>query len=139
MSLGTSMRAMDARKIVRILLVEDEPRTAKILAKMLREDGYRVEVTSDGAIAVGRLSRPPLPDVLVADVRLPHVDGIAIARYARSLDPRMPVILTTSYAQQASVAGREMEPAPSVFGKPYEYRLLAEEIERLVGVKTKSG
>ena len=124
---------MDARKAVRILLVEDEPRTAKVLAKMLREDGYRVEVTSDGAIAVGRLSRPPLPDVLIVDVRLPHVDGIAVARYARSLDPRIPIILTTSYAQQAAIAEKEMDPRPLIFDKPYEYRRLAEEIERLVG------
>jgi two-component system response regulator MprA len=121
---------MDARKAVQILLVEDDVRTAKILAKMLREDGFRVEMATDGAVAVGRLSHPPLPDLLIADVRLPHVDGIAVARYARSLDPAMPIILTTSYAQQAMTA--EMRPPPAIFAKPYEYRALAAEIERMV-------
>jgi two-component system response regulator MprA len=123
---------MDARKAVQILLVEDDVRTAKILAKMLREDGFRVELATDGAVAVGRLSHPPLPDLLIADVRLPHVDGIAVARYARSLDPDMPIILTTAYAQQAMVAEREMRPPPAIFAKPYEYRALAAAIERMV-------
>lgn len=123
---------MDARKAVQVLLVEDDVRTAKILAKMLREDGFRVELATDGAVAVGRLSHPPLPDILIADVRLPHVDGIAVARYARSLDADMPIILTTSYAQQAMAAEREMRPPPAIFAKPYEYRALQAEIERMV-------
>lgn len=123
---------MDARKAIHVLLVEDEPRTAKILARMLREDGFRVEVAADGALAIGRLARAPLPEVLIADVRLPHVDGITVARYARSRDPEMPVILTTSYAHQALAAEKEMRPRPAVFAKPYEYQRLAEEIERLV-------
>lgn len=123
---------MDARTAVQILLVEDDPRTAKVLARMLREDGFQVEVARDGAIAIGRLTRPPVPDVLIADVRLPHVDGIAVARYARSLNASLPVILTTSYAQQAFAAEREMSPPPLVFAKPYEYRLLAEKLDELI-------
>jgi len=123
---------MDARKAVHILLVENETRTAKMLARMLREDGFRVEVTGDGAVAIARLTRAPLPDVLIADVRLPHVDGIAVARYARAVSPGIPVIITTSYAQQAMAAEREMDPPPTIFAKPYEYPKLAEEIARLV-------
>jgi two-component system response regulator MprA len=123
---------MDARKALQLLLVEDEPRTAKVLARMLREDGYHVEVAGDGAVAIGRLSRPPLPDVLIADVRLPHVDGIGVAKYARSLDPEMPIILTTSYLQQALLAERDMRPPPVIFAKPYDYKRLEAEIERLV-------
>lgn len=123
---------MDARRAVQVLLVEDEPRTAKVLARMLREDGFQVEVASDGALAIGRLARPPVPDVLIADVRLPHVDGIAVARYARSLDAEMPVILTTSYAHQAAAAEKEMRPPTASFAKPYEYKRVAEAIERMV-------
>jgi two-component system response regulator MprA len=123
---------MDARKAVHILLVEDETRTAKMLARMLREDGFKVEVTGDGAVAIARLTRPPLPDVLIADLRLPHVDGIAVARYARSVSPGIPVIITTSYSHQAAVAERGMDPRPTIFAKPYEYPKLAAEITRLV-------
>ncbi|MFT3773412.1 MAG: response regulator [Minicystis sp.] len=122
---------MDARKALHILLVEDETSTAKVLARLLREDGFHVEVAGDGAVAIGRLSRPPLPDVLISDVRLPHADGLAVARYARSLDPAMPIILTTSYQQQA-LAERTMSPPPAVLAKPYDYQRLAAEIERLV-------
>ena len=50
----------------------------------------------------------------------------------RSLDPDMPIILTTSWAAQAIAAERDMTPRPTVFAKPYEYPKLAAEIERLV-------
>lgn len=118
-----------------LLLVEDDARSAKILARMLREDGLEVEVVVDGAAAIGRLARPPLPSVLITDVRLPHVDGIAVARYARSLDPKIPVILTTSYVQQAIEAEKHVVPAPSILAKPFEYPALRQEIQRLMGIE----
>lgn len=126
---------MDPDRPVQILLVEDEAPTARILAQMLREDGFGVEIIADGALAVGRLARPPRPDVLIADLRLPHVDGVAIARYARSLAPEMPIILTTSYLTQALAAGRELSPPPAVLGKPYDYKRLSAELTRLLPAK----
>ena len=92
-----------------LLLVDDETRSVRLLAKMLREDGYDVELAFDGAAAIGRLARRPLPDVLITDLRMPHVDGVAVAHYARSMAPRIPVVFITGYPQLVSSAKAKLE------------------------------
>src|SRR5262245_11232922 len=67
-----------------VLVAEDDVRTGRVLARMLEDDGFDVELANDGAAAIGRLAREPVPDVLVTDLRMPHADGNAVARYARS-------------------------------------------------------
>lgn len=113
---------MDAEvKPTLVLVVEDDARSARKLAQMLREDGYDVEVATDGAAAIGRLSRSPLPNILVTDLSLPHADGAAVARYARSLRADMPVLVITGYPQLAVSLQDVLEPAPLVFTKPVVY------------------
>ena len=113
---------MDAEmKPALVLVVEDDGRTARKLAQMLREDGYDVEVATDGAAAIGRLSRSPLPNVLVTDLNLPHADGAAVARYARSLRADMPVLVVTGYPKLAANLKETLSPEPLVFTKPLAY------------------
>ncbi len=116
---------------VLVLIVEDDVRTARRLAHMLREDGYAVEVAVDGAAALGRLSRDPVPAVLVTDLRMPHADGVAVSRYARSRRPGMPVVVVTGYPLQAEWMEQAFEPPPVVFTKPLSYEELRGELHRL--------
>lgn len=102
-----------------LLLVEDEAHTARLLAKMLREDGFAVEVALDGADAIAKLTRDALPDALVTDFRMPLVDGVAVARYARARRPDMPVVFVTGYPQLAGAA--RLDPAAGVQTKPIDY------------------
>jgi CheY-like chemotaxis protein len=85
----------------RILLVEDDRPAAQALAKLLRADGFDVDMAFDGAEAVGKLARGAPPDALVTDVRMPRADGIAVARYARGRSPEIPVIFVTGYPELA--------------------------------------
>jgi CheY-like chemotaxis protein len=103
----------------RVLVVDDDVRTARLLARLLSEDGFEVEVSSDGATAIARLSREPMPDVLVTDLRMPHADGLSVARYARSLSPTIPVFIVTGYPELAS--SHELSPVARVFAKPLAY------------------
>jgi len=105
----------------RVLVVDDDVRTARLLARLLVEDGFDVEVSSDGASAIGRLSRPPALDVLVTDLRMPHADGLSVARYARSLNPTMPVFIVTGYPELASGIEKVLAPVARVFTKPLAY------------------
>lgn len=123
---------MDAREQLLILLIEDDLPSARALARLLREDGFDVETARDGAAAIARLSRPPLPSLLLLDLHLPHAGGIAVARYARSLNPELPLILTTGYPEHATAAEREMDPRPVVVVKPFEYRELRAQIHALL-------
>jgi len=110
----------------RILVVDDDVRTARLLARLLVEDGFDVEVSSDGATAIARLSREPAPDVLVTDLRMPHADGLSVARYARSRNPSIPVFIVTGYPELVGSLDNVLAPIARVFTKPLAYPELTE-------------
>ena len=113
----------------RVLLVEDEAQSANALARLLRDDGYEVEVLYDGAAAIGRLTRDPLPDALVTDLCIPHVDGLAVARYARARKPSMLLVFLTSYPQLLpSRDGERFRPDAFVHTKPLDYSSLVRQL-----------
>jgi two-component system response regulator MprA len=113
-----------------VLLVEDDARSARVLARMLREDGFDVHLALDGSSAIQRLSRLPLPDVLVTDLYLPHVTGVTVAKYARSRVPRIPVLVVTGFPHFAATELAAFEPPAIVLVKPIQYVALQQEIER---------
>src|SRR4051812_36598948 len=110
-------RRVDSKAAALLLIVDDDVRTARILVRMLREDGYNVEHAIDGATAIGRLARSPLPDVLVTDLRMPYADGMAVARYARSRRADLPVLVITGYPHLVTKE-EELDPALMVLSKP---------------------
>jgi two-component system response regulator MprA len=111
---------MPARPRFRILIVEDDVRTARTLAQMLGEDGYDVELCFDGPTAIARLGREPPPDFLIVDYRLPHVDGMVVAMYARSVAPRIPVFIVSSY-QEIVRDMPALKPPAVLIAKPLVY------------------
>lgn len=115
-----------------ILVVDDDARSARTLANMLREDGFQVDVAIDGASAIARLTRKPLPSVLVTELRLPNADGMAVSVFARSRDAEIPIIMVTGYPQ---LAGQKLSPEPIVLTKPLDYADLSAALAR-VGVRS---
>jgi two-component system response regulator MprA len=105
-------------------------RSARVLAKMLREDGYDVELAHDGAAAIARLARAPAPDVLLTDYRMAHADGIAVAEYARSRRAGMPILMLTGYPEIAMRLVEDLRPRPVIIPKPLSYSDVTREIER---------
>jgi two-component system response regulator MprA len=126
---GADEREPDVARL--ILIVEDDARTARRLAQMLREEGYEVDLALDGAAAIARLSHEPMPDVLVTDVNLPRVDGLTVARYGRSRRSSLPVVVITGYPHLLATARQPIEPAPTVLTKPIDYGELVGALSRL--------
>jgi two-component system response regulator MprA len=120
---------------VHVLVVEDDVNSARMMARMLREDGYEVEIATDGAAAIARLAREPAPDVLVTDIALPFADGLAIASYARVQRPGMTIYLVTGRPEMAR-GQRPLVPAPRVFTKPLDYASLRDDLEATTGVRS---
>lgn len=104
-----------------VLLVDDDARTTRLLGKLLTEDGFAVEIATDGAMAIARLSRTPAPDVLITDLRMPFADGLAVARYARAQNPGMPIFIVTGYPELVSRIDKLLAPVAHVFPKPLAY------------------
>src|SRR5471030_2329114 len=97
-----------------VLLVDDDLRTSRRLAEMLREDGLTVEIARDGAAAIARFTHLPVPDALVTELTTAHADAVSVSRFARAQKPELPVLVVTGYPNlfQAAAFG---EPAPLLF------------------------
>ncbi|MFF8960367.1 response regulator transcription factor [Streptomyces sp. NPDC014894] len=92
-------------KPVRVLIVDDEAALSDLLSMALRYEGWEVRGAGDGAGAV-RAVREFRPDVVVLDVVLPDMDGIAVLRRLRREDPDVPVLfLTARDAVEDRIAG----------------------------------
>jgi DNA-binding response OmpR family regulator len=80
---------------MRILLVEDEPDAARMLAKGLREQSYAVDVAGDGDAAIYQSSITDY-DAVVLDVMLPGADGLQVCRELRKRGCPVPVLMLTA-------------------------------------------
>src|SRR5205823_6412044 len=90
---------------VRVLVVDDEPSLAELLASVLRYEGWNVLTAGSGAEAV-RTAREFRPDAVVLDVMLPDFDGLEVLRRLRADDGDVPVLfLTAKDAVEERIAG----------------------------------
>jgi two-component system, OmpR family, response regulator len=105
---------------MRVLLVEDEPHAAQVLAKGLKERGYAVDVTRDGEAAVYQTSTVDY-DAVVLDLMLPRVDGITACRAIRRAGGTVPILMVTARdAIDARIEGLDAG-ADDYLVKPYDF------------------
>jgi len=78
-----------------ILVVDDDAPIRRMLERTLVAEGYRVEWAADGGTALAAIERS-VPDLLVLDVSMPGVDGLAVCRRARSRGLATPILLLTA-------------------------------------------
>jgi DNA-binding response OmpR family regulator len=115
----------------KILIVEDEPDIALGLQLDLRDEGYDVEVVSDGEVA-SRRAREANWDLILLDVMLPRKDGFEVCRDLRRAKIRTPVLMLTAKAQEAEkVMGLDMG-ADDYVTKPFSPRELRARIRALL-------
>lgn len=85
----------------RVLVVDDEASIRDMLAKALALADYAVETVPDGRTAIDRL-RTGSYDLLITDLRMPGIDGLAVIREARRMRENLPVVIITGYSSEAS-------------------------------------
>jgi DNA-binding NtrC family response regulator len=112
-----------------VLLVDDDLRTTRRLAEMLREDGLTVEIARDGAAAIARFTHLPVPDALVTELTTAHADAVSVSRFARAQRPGLPVFIVTGYPN-LFLADTFGEPDPLLFTKPIDYSKLKDALLR---------
>ena len=106
---------------MRILLVEDEPSQAKMLAKGLREQGYAVDVAGDGEEADYKASVNDY-DLIVLDVMLPKKNGLEVCRELRERGLPMPILMLTARdTVEDRILGLDRG-ADDYLTKPFDYR-----------------
>jgi signal transduction histidine kinase/ActR/RegA family two-component response regulator len=90
--------ARAAGRPVRVLVVDDEAMIRDVLSGQLADGGYEVVTAADGASAIALIEDGEAVDVLVTDLSMPGMNGLAVIRGAQERRPGLPAILLTGYA-----------------------------------------
>ncbi len=122
------------RRRGRVLLVEDDAQVRATLAEQLQEQGFRVLAAADGAAGLAALSGEIEVALLVADLTMPGMDGVALIEAAQRARPGLPAILITGYGggSQALRAARALDGPVVLMHKPVSAAQLADRIATLV-------
>ena len=86
--------------MARIMIAEDESSVRTLLMRAFSQDGHEVESAPDGAAALDQLAKSPPFDLLLSDIQMPLMDGIALALAAKRDYPALTILLMTGYTDQ---------------------------------------
>ena len=117
----------------RILVVEDDQDIAQLVARYLDKAGYATEIISSGRDALSTI-RAHMPDLLVLDLMLPHVDGLEICRVLRANEKTaaVPIIMLTARAEESErIVGLEVG-ADDYLAKPFSPNELVARVRALL-------
>jgi len=118
-----------AQRAARVLIVDDEAPAVQNLAHVCRKQGYDVTTRSSGAGALEALESHRF-DVVLTDLRMEKVDGMAVLQRARQLDPDLAVILITGYATLESAIEAMKAGAFHYIAKPIRLDEVREVIDK---------
>ncbi|MBM3521641.1 MAG: response regulator [Alphaproteobacteria bacterium] len=116
--------------MARIMLAEDDDSMRSFLTTALARAGHNVASFSDGWSALA--ARPGDYDLLIADIVMPGMDGVELARRARQTRPELRVMFITGFAAVVLDGGRAPLPGASVLSKPFHLKDLVNHVDRLL-------
>ena len=116
---------------MRILIVEDEPQMAGLLARGLEEELYEVSVAKDGKAALD-LSSSSEFDVILLDVMLPRIGGLEVARQIRQRERSTPLLMLTARDALGDIVKGLDAGADDYLTKPFSFQELLARIRALV-------
>ena len=116
--------------MARIILAEDDDSMRAFLAAALARAGHEVSAYADGWSALG--GDPSACDLLIADIVMPGMDGVELARRARKTRPELRVMFITGFAAVVLDGGRSPLPGAAVLSKPFHLKDLVNHVDRLL-------
>jgi DNA-binding response OmpR family regulator len=117
-----------ATKVHAVLVVDDDPHLAQLVAYALEDEGYAVEMAGDGQAALASVAQR-MPDLIILDMKMPVMDGWAFAREFQSrYDYQAPILVFTA-AEDARRRAQEIGAAGWI-AKPFDLQRLIDEVAR---------
>ena len=113
-----------------ILLVDDEESIRKAFTRLLRQIGYTVECSSDGEDAIRTIDHQPV-DLVIADIRMPNMDGFELLHILQAKTPDLPVILISGQIDDELFEKADREGAYRILVKPLDIEEFLEIIEEI--------
>ena len=117
----------------RILIVEDDPDIAELVARYLDKAGFSTERAASGREALQTIAARP-PDLIMLDLMLPHVDGLEVCRLVRATEATaaIPIIMLTARAEESErIVGLELG-ADDYLAKPFSPNELVARVRALL-------
>lgn len=112
-----------------ILVVEDEAANLRLISLFLEKQGYCVLQARDGLEAMDLIGQFRV-DIVLSDLRMPRMDGVALTRHILSKVPNTPVLVMTAYAAQDVKALSELR--VPVLNKPFGLEQLNSQIQTVL-------
>ncbi len=104
---------------LRVLLVEDDDDNRELMAEVLTSCGYQVMSAASGQDGLRTLSENSI-DVVVTDVGMPGMGGLEMARAAKEIAPRVPVVVVTGWAERDDITRARGRDVDAVLIKPVD-------------------
>ncbi len=119
---------------LKILIVDDEPYSVELLTQEFEDRGYQTISASSGREALAKVQNDGLahefPGIVVTDIRMPEMDGLALMRRLRELDEDLPVVLVTAHGDIAMAVQAMHDGAYDFVTKPIEPERLGDTLRR---------
>lgn len=116
-----------------MLVVEDEPLICMNLTQMLEMMDFEAVGVGRAEQALSWLKANPAPALMITDVSLPGMSGIALAAEARQLHPGLPVLLASGHAEAGMVLPPVLKQGVGFLAKPYSMRQLEGAVQKMRG------
>ena len=116
--------------MARVLVVDDEPKLGRLVSEALALDGHAVTRAGGGRAALAELQKEAF-EIVVADLRMPDVDGLGVLQAARGRTPPAEVILMTAHATAESAVAAMKAGAADYLIKPFAFEELRLRVQRL--------
>ncbi len=117
---------------VRVLIVDDDIDLQETVVRLLGRFGYICLTASSGTEAM-QVIQAESPDLVVADLHMPGIDGVAVAQCARDHSPPIPVVLLTAYPMRMPPRQSQEAGATIHLAKPFANRDLVHAVQRALG------
>jgi CheY-like chemotaxis protein len=104
---------------ISVLIVDDNPDMALTLSDVLKATGFEARAACSGSEALAILGRHPV-DILLTDVAMPRMSGVALHRQVKKDHPRLTTILMTAYAADDLIQQGMQEGIRAVLNKPVD-------------------
>lgn len=114
-----------------ILVVEDEPRIARLIKRGLKEEGYAVDIAEDGIEALDKFEINSY-DLIVLDIMLPKKDGLSVCRDVRKQNSNIPILLLTARGDPKDKVMGLDSGADDYLAKPFSFDELFARIRALI-------
>ena len=136
----TACGAATSSHLPLVLIVDDDPAIRHFLARIFERDGFRTAQAHNGYQALDKALKTP-PDLILADIALPGIDGIELCRKLRADDRTcaVPVLAITGYGDRHYQDRARSAGADQVLIKPCSAELVVAEARRLLALPVRTG